>query len=210
MRALLTESVILSVSGGALGVLFAVWGLDALMPWVPEILRRNAEVHINAPVLGFTLGLSVLTGLLFGVLPALRASQPDLDALLRDAHATDSRQRRRLRSALVVAEIALSLMLLIGAGLLLRSFSRVMSIETGFRSPGLLTMSLTLPASRYPDGAAQVPFERELRRRIAALPGVRSVGISGSAPLLDDNSASGFWIEGRERPRPGEGASAYL
>jgi len=208
MRELLTESVLLSLAGGACGVLLAVWGLDALLPWTPEILRRNAEIRLDGGVLAFTLGLSVLTGLAFGALPALRASRPDLDALLRDAHATDSRPRRRLRSALVVAEVALSLMLLIGAGLLLRSFAKAAAVDPGFETRGLLTLQLSLPAVRYADGTALVRFEQELRRRLSALPGVRTVSIASSAPFLDDNSTNGFWVEGQPRPRPAEGVTA--
>ena len=208
MRELLTESVLLAVAGGACGIFLAVWGLDALLPWVPEILRRNAEVRVNGPVLVFTLSLSVLTGLVFGVLPALRGSRPDLEALLRDAHATEGRSRRRLRSALVVAEIALSLMLLIGAGLLLRSFAKLSQVELGFVPRGMLTMKLALPASRYPGAEAEIRFERELRSRIAALPGVRAVALTGSMPLGDDNSTSDFWVEGTPRPPPGEGVGA--
>src|SRR2546426_8045567 len=196
-RELLTESVLLSVAGGAGGVLLAVWGLDALFPWIPEVLRRNADVHVNGTVLAFTLSLSVGTGLAFRVLPALRASRPDLDSLLRDAHATDPRSRRRLRSALVVAEIALSLMLLIGAGLLLRSFAKAAQVDLGFRPQGMLTVQLSLPAARYADGNAEIRFERELRRRVETLPGVRAAAVAQSLPLLDDNSTSDFWVEGR-------------
>jgi putative ABC transport system permease protein len=209
MQELLTESVLLAVAGGACGVLLAFWGLDALLPYVPEVLRRNAEVHIDGWVLAFTLALSVVTGLAFGVLPAFRASQPDLDALLRDAHATDSRPRRKLRSALVVTEIALSLMLLIGAGLLMRSFARLARVDLGFQPHGLVALQLSLPAVRYPDGPAEIRFEQELRRRLEALPGVRAVSVAQSLPLFDDNSMSGFWVEGRPRPLPGEGVSAY-
>jgi putative ABC transport system permease protein len=209
IRELLTESVILAVAGGSLGVLLAFWGLDALLPLVPESLRRTADVSINAPVLAFTLCLSLATGLAFGVLPALRASRPDLDALLRDAHATDSRPRRRLRSTLVVAEIALSLMLLIGAGLLLRSFSKLLQVDIGFQPHGVVAFQVLLPEGHYPDGAAEIRFEQELRQRLQALPGVRAVAVTpGSAPLLDDNSSSGFWIEGRERPQPDKELSA--
>ncbi len=209
-RELLTESVLLAVAGGTLGVVLAVWALDALFPFIPEILRRNADVAIDGPVLAFTLGLSVVTGLAFGVLPALRASRPDLDALLREAHSTDPRSRRRLRSALVVVEIALSLMLLIGAGLLLRSFAKATRVDMGFRPHGILTFELSLPATRYRDGLAEIRFEQELRRRVAALPGVRGVAVAQSLPLLEDNSAGGFWAEGQPRPAPGEGPNAML
>jgi putative ABC transport system permease protein len=207
-RELLTESVLLSIAGGACGVLLAVWGLDALFPWIPEILRRNADVRINGTVLAFTLALSVLTGLAFGVLPALRASRPDLEGLLRDSHLTDPRSRRRLRSALVVAEIGLSLMLLIGAGLLLRSFANVSRLDMGFRPEGMLTLQLSLPPSRYPDGNAEIRFEQELRRRVSALPGVRAAAVAQSLPLHDDNSSGGFWVEGQPRPQPGEGVNS--
>ena len=207
-RELLTESVLLAVVGGACGVTLAVWGLDALFPWIPEILRRNAELRVNGTVLAFTLSLSVVTGLVFGVLPALRASRPDLDSLLRDSHATDPRSRRRLRSALVVAEIGLSLMLLIGAGLLLRSFAKVAQVDMGFRPHGILTLQLSLPPSRYQDGKDEIRFVRELRRRVAALPGVRATAVAQSMPLLDDNSTGDFWVEGRPRPAPNEGVNA--
>jgi predicted permease len=122
-------------------------------------------VGINPPVLLFTLGLSVATGIGFGILPALRASRPDLDALLRDARATDSRSRKKLRSALVVAEIALSLMLLIGAGLLLRSFAKAAGVDLGIQPRGAVTFQISLPDRRYPDGASILRFEEELRRR---------------------------------------------
>ena len=208
VREMLTESVLLAVLGGAGGVLLAVWGLDAMLPWIPEILRRNADVRLNGAVLAFTLALSIATGLAFGVLPALRASRPDLDALLRDAHSTDSRSRRRLRSALVVAEIALSLSLLIGAGLLMRSFAKAAGMDLGFRPQGLLVQSLNLPPARYPGAAEEIKFEQELRRRLSVLPGVRAMAIAESLPLFDDNSTGGFWVEGTPRPPPGEGPHA--
>ena len=208
MREMLTESVLLALGGGVAGVLLAFWGLDAMLPWVPEILRRNAEIRLNAPVLAFTLALSIVTGLAFGVLPALRGSQPDLDGLLRDAHTSESRQRRRLRGALVVAEVALSLMLLIGAGLLMRSFAKAAAVDLGFQPQGLLVQSLTLPENRYPGSAEEIKFEQQLRERISALPGVKAVAIGSTLPLFDDNSMSMFWAEGQPRPRPGEGITA--
>jgi putative ABC transport system permease protein len=203
VRELLTESVLLAVAGGMLGSLFAYWGLQAMLPLVPEALRR-APIRIDSAVLAFTLLLSVLTGLAFGVLPALRASQPDLDSLLREAHSTESRPRRRLRSTLVAAEIALSLMLLIGAGLLLRSFARLARIDLGFEPRGLLTLRVALPASRYPDGVSEARFVQQARERLSSIAGVEAVGVANAAPLLDDNDSDGWWIEGRDRPRPGE------
>jgi putative ABC transport system permease protein len=208
-RALLTESVLLALLGGIAGVLLATWGVEALLPLMPEILRRNAEIQVSGWSLAFTLALSVATGLAFGALPGLRASRPDLEAFLRDARSGDSIPRRRLRGALVVAEVSLSLMLLIGAGLLLRSYARLLHNDPGFEPRGMLAMQLSLPASRYRDGDSLVRFEQELRRRVWALPGVRSVALTRSAPFLDDNSMGGFWIEGRERPPPGEGIGAF-
>jgi putative ABC transport system permease protein len=209
LRELLTESVLLAVIGGALGVLLAYWGLAALLPVVPESLRL-AEVKLNGTVLAFTLGLSVATGLAFGALPALRASTPDLDAMLRESHATDSRPRRRLRSALVVTEIALALMLLIGAGLLMRSFAKAAGVDLGFQPRGLVAFEVSLPERRYPDGSAEIRFEQELRRRLEALPGVKAVAVTPDvAPFLGNTSTGGFWIDGRERPPDGKHVMSY-
>jgi len=208
VRQLLTESVLLAVTGGTLGIALAVWGLDALLPWVPEILKRNAEIRIDGGAMAFTLLLSLATGIAFGVLPALRGARPNLDAFLRDARTTDSRPRRRIRNALVVAEMALSLMLLIGAGLLLRSFAEVSRVNPGFEIHGLLTFQLQLPESRYRDGNDEIRFEQELRRRLAVLPGVQAAAVGQSLPFFDDNSMSGFWVEGRPRPQPSEGPSS--
>ena len=158
-RALLTESVLLALLGGVAGVILAAWGIDALLPLMPEILRRNAEVHVSGWSLAFTLVLSIGTGLAFGALPGLRASRPDLEAFLRDARAGDSIPRRRLRGALVVAEVSLSLMLLVGAGLLLRSYARVTGNDPGFEPRGVLALQLSLPATRYRDGASLIRFE---------------------------------------------------
>jgi len=207
-RELLTESVVLALAGGTCGVLLAQWGIDALMPWLPEVLKRNAEIRIDGGVLAFSLLLSVLTGLAFGALPAMRASRPDLEAFLRDSTATDSRPRRRLRGALVVVEVALSLMLLIGAGLLLRSFAKATGVDPGFNPHGIVSLEISLPPARYPDGNSEIRFGQELRRRLAALPGVRSVAIAASAPFFDDNSMSGFWVQGQPRPAPNTGINA--
>jgi putative ABC transport system permease protein len=128
---------------------------------------------------------------------------------LRDARSGDSIPRRRLRGALVVAEVSLSLMLLIGAGLLLRSYAKLTRNDPGFEPRGVLAMQLSLPATRYRDGASLIRFEQELRRRVSALPGVRAVALSRTLPFFDDNSMGGFWIEGRQPPPPGEGLSAF-
>src|SRR5439155_20288191 len=153
--------------------------------------------------------LSIGTGLAFGALPGLRASRPDLEAFLRDARAGDSIPRRRLRGALVVAEVSLSLMLLVGAGLLLRSYARVTGNDPGFEPRGVLALQLSLPATRYRDGPSLIRFEQEARRRVAALPGVRAVALSRTVPFFEDNSMGGFWIEGRQPPPPGEGLNAF-
>jgi putative ABC transport system permease protein len=207
IRQLLTESVLLGLLASAVGVGLAVAGLDALKALLPADMPRIDQIGVDARVLGFTLGVSFLTACAFGLVPALQASKPKLSETLKEAggrsgsHGVRSRQVRRL---LVIAEVALAIMLLVGAGLLIKSFNRLQSVELGFRTDRLLTLELQLPASKYVDGAARRPFHQQLLERLQNLPGVEGAGATTSI-LLSALANSGYFnIEGRPTPRAGE------
>jgi putative ABC transport system permease protein len=210
---MLCESIVLAVAGGALGLLVATWlvELRAAVPLAPPSLfvpyaTHADQVGIDATVLAFTFGVSVVTGLLFGIVPALRASRPSLYAALaaRAQGSGGDPARVRTRQLLVVAELALALMLLIGAGLLLESFANLRSIDPGFRADHVLTVDVDLPPSRYATGNRQTQFFDALIERVGALPGVQSVGGVQQLPLSGPQESSDFRIMGAPPPRPGE------
>ena len=209
---LLCESIILSVAGGAAGLLVAAWlvELPAVVPlaapsvFVPYATHAD-EVSIDAVVLAFTLGVSVITGILFGLVPALRASRPSLySALAARGHGSTDPARVRTRQLLVVAEVALALTLLVGAGLLLRSFANLSAVDPGFRADHVLTVDLNLPSSRYGQANRQVEFYDALIERVGALPGVRSVGGVEQLPLSGPQQTSDFRIIGAPPPPQGD------
>ncbi|MBI1950288.1 MAG: ABC transporter permease, partial [Acidobacteria bacterium] len=174
VRQLLTESAILGILGGLCGLLLALWGTDLLVAAGGDKLPRFREVGLDGRVLLFTLGLSLATSLIFGVVPALQGSRPDLNETLKEGGrgGTAGRARHRLRSTLAIGEIALALVLLIGAGLMLRSFLRLQSVDPGFRADHVLTLEVALPDAKYPDDARLTVFLREALARLGALPGV--------------------------------------
>jgi predicted permease len=198
----LTESVLLALCGGAGGVLVAKWGIELLRQLAPQgvpVLGVD-RVGLDPRVLAFTLFLSIATGLLFGLLPAWHLASQDVNETLKDGGRALG-VRRRLRLALVVSEIALASLLLVGAGLTLRSFQTLLRAEPGFRQQDLLTAFITLPAGRYRDDGKRVATYDEIERRLASLPGVRSVGATSHLPLSGKDSRSGVGIEHRE-PTP--------
>ncbi|MCA1828024.1 MAG: ABC transporter permease [Myxococcales bacterium] len=205
VRQLLTESALLALVGGAIGVAIASLGLDALSPLLAN-LPRGKEIHVDRLALFFTAGVSLLTGIGFGSYPALRASDPSVHTFLKDVRTVS---HARLRGALVLGEVALSMVLLIGAGLLLRSFSRVTGLNPGFETQRLLTMAISLPPSRYPTGAELLRFESELRRQAQEVPGVASVAVSDGLPLLG-STETGFQFEGQPEAEPGHGPEANV
>jgi putative ABC transport system permease protein len=194
----LTESVLLALVGGALGLLVAAWGVDALAALGAGDIPRSREIGVDGRVLAFTVGLSVLTGLAFGLLPALRASRPDLNEILKDAgRGTSGPGRGRVRAALVVAEIALALTLLVGAGLLVKSFVGLRSVNPGFDPSNVLTMRIDLARARYTKPEQAAAFFDQLRRRVAGLPGVEAAGMISELPLSGQPNDMYFSVAGR-------------
>ena len=211
IRQLLTESVLLGVLGGMLGILVGYWGVDAVRAANPAEAARFApgwnHLGINLPVLTFTLLLSVLSGVLFGLAPAWQRSKPDLNSSLKEGGRQGATGSHRLRGLLVVSEVALSLMLLISAGLLIRSFLQLVKTDAGFNSDSLLTMNLVLPAARYKEEPQRAAFYSELLRRVEALPGVEVAAAVNHLPLGGSNSSTSFLIEGLPEPPPGQETS---
>ncbi|MFN2455439.1 MAG: ABC transporter permease [Pyrinomonadaceae bacterium] len=201
VRQLLTESAMLSLAGGALGLLLSVWLVDLLVAISPADAPRFDEINLDYRVLGFTLAVACLTGVLFGLAPALQASKIDLNESLKESGrgTSDNRGRNRLRSLLVVSEIALSLMLLVGAGLLVKSFMRLRDVKPGFNPERVLTMSISLPSAKYPENQQRADFYRQLVERVEALPGVQAAGATLSLPLGGSSYSVGrsFIREGR-------------
>lgn len=204
VRQFLTESVLLALAGGLLGVILAIWGTDLLIALAPANLPRVSEVRIDAHVLAFTLLVSIGTGLLFGLAPALHASHSDLNATLKESDRGSTAGHHLLRSALVVSEIALALVLLIAAGLLIESFARLARVRPGFNPDNVLTFNIALPDNPYRDRAKAARFFQEFVRRIENLPGVKSAAASNALPLSGAEEVDGFEIEGRSADAPGE------
>ncbi|HXM32721.1 MAG TPA: ABC transporter permease [Chthoniobacterales bacterium] len=204
VRLLLTESVLLAVVGGAVGLLIAIWSLDLLVSLKPANLPRLAEIGVNRTVFLFTLAVSVLTGLLFGVAPALQVSKMDLNEGLKESShgGTDSPRRQRMRALLVVSEVALSLVLLVGAGLMIRSFSRLLAVDPGFKADHVLTAFVSLPVSKYPKREEQTAFFDRLLERLRIVPGVSAAGLVTDIPLYG-GSSTGFDVEGHPEAAPG-------
>lgn len=207
VRQLLTESVLLGIVAGAFGLLLAYWGAWLLFKVAPAGLMRGvtAEFSLDWRVLAFTLGVSILTGVAFGLAPALSAARSNLNLVLRSGGrgGTGARSRTRLRNVLMVCEVASSAVLLIGAGLLIRSLVRLQQVNPGFETERVLTMQLSLPPARY-SGLKVGLFYDQLLDRIGRLPGVQSAGICRFLPLGGNDASLNFQIEGQPRMRPAD------
>ena len=190
VRQLLTESVTLSVAGGALGLLLALWGADLLLAVIPNNVPWVTEIALDRNVFGFTLAASLVTGVVFGLAPALQASSPNLNETLKEGGRGSTGGRQRARSALVVSEVALALVLLIGAGLMLKTFSRLQRIDAGFNPRNLLTMMLSLSPIKYSEGSKARAFFKQLEQRVTALPGAEAAAFTTSVPLNGANVTS--------------------
>jgi putative ABC transport system permease protein len=203
VQQLLTESLLMAIAGGALGVLLAYWAVRVFVASQPTSVPRIDLVGVDARVLTFSAVLSVVTGIVFGLVPALRTSNPDVTSSLKHgARGSILAPSRRVRSVLVVAEVALALMLVVGAGLMVRSFARLMAVETGFDPSNVVTMRVMLPASKYADQERWIAFHESLIARVSAIPGVSAAGLNTALPLEGGGSEAGVIVEGRPRPTP--------
>ncbi|HEX5760842.1 MAG TPA: ABC transporter permease, partial [Thermoanaerobaculia bacterium] len=218
IRQFLTESVLLALAGGALGLLLALWGVRALVAMNADNIPRAAEIGLEPPVLLFTLALAVLTGLVFGLVPALHAARPDLQGSLKEGGrgAGTGVRARSARGALVVVEVALTLVLLVSAGLLLRSFAGLSGVSPGFETAGVLTLEVNLPESRYPDEEEEgesskvAAFYDQVLADVRAIPGVRSAGAGYPLPLGGSGFVLAFVVEGRPEPPPGQEPNSHI
>jgi putative ABC transport system permease protein len=198
VRQLLTESLLLAIFAGVLGTALAVWGSDVLVRLSPENLPRVGEIHIDGWALAFTAGLSLLTGILFGLAPALQSTHSNIVEALKEGSlsTTAGRSRHGLRSSLVIVEMALALILLVSAGLLIRSLIRLQSVNPGFDPHNVMTASLDLPDAKYSD-PQKAEFFRQLTPLLNALPGVQSAAAVFPLPMSGDEIRTSFQIEGR-------------
>ncbi|MGA9770146.1 MAG: ABC transporter permease [Blastocatellia bacterium] len=201
IRQLLTESVLLALIGGAMGVVLALWGIELLVSLLPAEMPRLNEIGIDRQVLGFSFGLSLLTGVLFGLAPAIQTSKPDLQRALKEGGRTSTTGAGgRLHSLLVVAEVALALMLVVGAGLLIKSFWRLRQVDPGFKAAGVLSLQIAPPAVRYAEGPRKRAFYNQVIERISALPGVKSVGGIHLLPMGGSNWNPELKVEDHPMP----------
>jgi putative ABC transport system permease protein len=205
IRQLLTESVLLSLAAGAAGLLLAVWGVDLIVKLSPANIPRLTETAVDARVFLFALAVSVLTGIAFGLAPALQASKTDLAESLKEGGrgGTEGAGRRRLRSLLVVSEVALSLVLLVGAGLLIKSFRQLVSTNPGYSPERVLALTVALNTKKFADEASRAAFFREAVARIGTLPGVEAAGVTRLLPLGNSDIFNSFNIAGRPPFAPG-------
>ena len=201
LRQLLTESVLLAAAGGALGLLLASYGIDLLLKLEPGNLPRMNEVGIDKGVLVFTTCVSLLSGILFGLAPALQVSRTNLNESLKEGgrSSSETRGRKRLRGLLVVSETALALVLLAGAGLMIKSFVRLQQVNPGFNPEGVLTVQVSPPPARY-SNAQKIAFHRELLERVRGLPGVQSAGTSSDVPPQNVDDVDTFEVAGQPVP----------
>jgi putative ABC transport system permease protein len=207
VRQLLTESVLLSILGGAFGLLIALWGVDALVALSPPNLLGTEKIGLSMGVLLFTFLISLATGIMFGLAPALEVTRLNLNETLKETGKSNmsSRRSRRLSNVFVVAQVALALVLLIGSTLMIKSFLRLQAVDPGFKTENLLTLRVTVPESKYPEDPQIVAFHRQALERLKSLPDVRSVGAVSALPFGGNLGArTSFSIEGRPVPPPGQ------
>jgi putative ABC transport system permease protein len=212
-RQLLTESIMLAVIGGAAGLLLARWGIDALIAAIPEtrlsMMPYLRGLRLDGSILAFTAGLSLLTGIVFGLAPAFQATRRELSESLKTGGKSPGVARQRLRNGLVVTEIALALVLLVGAGLMTKSLLRLMAVDPGFRTENLFMIGVILPAAKYTEDSKVATFHQQLLARMESLPGAQGAATVGVLPLVGGNTTR-FIVEGEPIPPPGQQTEANL
>jgi len=206
VRQLLTESIVLSLAGGVAGLALSVEAVDLFIKLSPGDIPRLSEASVDLRLLGFTFLVSMLTGIAFGLWPALHATSGSLNQSLKDAgsKASEGKRRRRSRNVLIVTELALAQVLLIGAGLLIMSYVRVSRIDPGFNSDHVLSAKIAPSASKYPNAKSRIQFYSRVLEQLRTLPGVSSVGMVMNLPLSGSGMNRGFKVEGRPDPKPDE------
>jgi predicted permease len=200
IRQLLTESVLLAILGGGLGLLFAAWGTQAVLGLLPSGLPRGETVGLDGRVLLFTLAISLLAGFLFGLAPAFRISQTHVQQSLRENGRGSSAARQRVQGILVVTETALALVLLFGAGLMIRSLASLWSVNPGFNPHNLMTFGFSVAPSLLSNPSESRAAIRELHDKIKAIPGVEAISVAGGSLPMNSDSELPFWLEGQPRP----------
>jgi putative ABC transport system permease protein len=210
VQQLLTESVLLAVLGGAIGLLLARWGTSSLILAYPDLLPRSSDIAVDATAIAFTAGLSLLTTVLFGLAPAFASSRSRVTESLKEGGRSGSGGRfgRWLRSSLIVSEVAIALVLLAGAGLLLRSFAQLTRVEPGFETDRRLSVTTFLPRPKYNEPGAMIAFYDQVLDRIRALPGVESAALTSVVPISGNDEIYSIQFEGRPPLPPGQGSSA--
>jgi putative ABC transport system permease protein len=205
-RQMLTESVLLALAGGVLGVVFAAWGIELIVAFSGNNIPPTAQIGIDRVVLGFTLGISLLTGVVFGLVPALQTSQPSLGETLKEGGrgVGQSAHRNRTRNLLVVFETAIAVVLLIGAGLMIRSYIRLQQVSPGFDAANVLTTRINLSYGKYDSEEKAGAFWLQLYERLTALPGVEAVGMITELPLSGQPNDTPFTVEGRPPVEPNQ------
>ena len=212
VRQLLIETSLLALLGGAAGLLLAWWSTDALVAMGPTDLPRLNEIRVDGVVIAFTFGTAFLTSLIFGLIPALQASRPQVDQSLREASrgSTGGVRSHRLRFAFVVSQFALSLVLLVGAGLLIRSFAELRAVEPGFEARGVVTFWQALPKAHYGEVDQQTQFFDRLLAKLTSLPGIENAGMVSPLPFSGNDQGRTFTIVGQPAPAQGMEPSASL
>jgi putative ABC transport system permease protein len=203
IRQLLTESLLLAVLGGGLGLLIATWGTIVVAAAGSKINPMFQDIHLDRRCLAFTVGVSILTGFIFGLAPALQISKPNLAKSLKETGrgSGPAASRNRLRSGLVISEIAMTLVLLVCAGLLIRTVARLRNVDAGFNANNILAMNIGLPAAKYPKPENVIAFNKEIVERITALPGVKAAGTTSVLPLSANFDGRGLAVEDHPKPR---------